>query len=261
MSLSDTLSSLGVNVSAPAVTNFSSNPNFQLWAPSVAQAANSNGVDPTVALAMVGQESSWNPNAMSSSGAYGLTQSLPSTASQPGYGVSSWSPFETNSNINGGVSYLGAMIDNNGGSVAAGLTDYNGNSDPNYANSVLALAGQSGTTADGSTATFTPGNGNLPDGSLDLGTISASGSSTSTPSATSSLPSTVTSGISGGSATGGSVPGAGTGTFPQIIAWIQSHVIVLIIIIIALVLIVGGTLSLLRPVAEKVAKAIPPVAE
>lgn len=217
--ISDALAKLGVNVDAPAVTNFESDPNFQIWAPSVAKAANDNGVDPTVALSLVGQESSWNPQALSPTGAYGLTQSLPSTAQNPGFGVQPWSIFLPQNNINGGISYLKGLLNNNGGNYSAALTAYNGNSTPGYASDIL------------SNAQAEPSADQIVNGGFD----------------TSSAPP--------GGIMGTNVTGTG-GVFDKFGAWVKDKAIVLTVVMIAVVLIVAGTTSILQPTAAKALKYV-----
>lgn len=219
--LTDALAKLGVNTDAPAVTNYESDPNFQIWAPSVAQAANDNGVDPTIALALVGQESSWNPQALSSSGAYGLTQTLPSTAANPGYGLSSWSPYLPQTNINGGISYLKGLLNNNGGNYTSALTAYNGNSNPNYASNILTSASNPEPSADQQV-----------NGGFDS-----------------------TTGVPPGGIMGTNVTGTG-GFFDTFSNWVQGKAIVLTVVLIAIVLIVAGTTSILQPAAAKALKYV-----
>jgi len=82
---------------------------------------------------LVAQESGGNPNAVSPKGAGGLTQIMPDTARDPGFGVQplrGWdgrnpatAPVEEQ--LRFGQDYLAAMIDNRGGNVAEGLAAYN----------------------------------------------------------------------------------------------------------------------------------------
>lgn len=67
-------------------------------------AATSAGVPTDLFSAVVANESSWNPYAVSSAGAIGLAQLMPGTAKD--LGVNPWNPDE---NLSGGASYLGAL--------------------------------------------------------------------------------------------------------------------------------------------------------
>ena len=74
------------SVAAPQPTTQASYTVAQLQADAV-NAANQYGVPAQLFLDQITAESSWNPNAVSSTGAVGLAQILPSTAAAPGYGV------------------------------------------------------------------------------------------------------------------------------------------------------------------------------
>lgn len=83
----------------------------------ISSAATSAGVPVGLYTGLVQQESSFNPNAVSSSGAYGYAQLMPGTAQ--GLGVNAYDPQQ---NLNGGASYLRQMYDkfgNWGDAVAA----------------------------------------------------------------------------------------------------------------------------------------------
>lgn len=86
----------------------------------IVQMANSMGVDPSLALAVAQQESNFNPNAVSSSGAIGVFQLMPATAS--GLGVD---PNNVSQNITGGITYLSQMLNQFGGNVPLALAAYN----------------------------------------------------------------------------------------------------------------------------------------
>jgi hypothetical protein len=84
--------------------------------------------------AVIAAESGGDPNAVSEAGAIGLMQILPSTAADPGYGVSALSGSkqeiigqlldpETNKRL--GTSYLNAMLNRYGGNTELALAAYN----------------------------------------------------------------------------------------------------------------------------------------
>jgi hypothetical protein len=79
-------------------------------------------------LALTHQESRFNPNAVSPTGARGLTQVLPSTARSPGFGIAP-NPGALNDpeqNMAFGKAYLSAMQKRYKGDNAAALVAYNG---------------------------------------------------------------------------------------------------------------------------------------
>ncbi len=82
--------------------------------------ANKNGLDKQLVNAVVKAESNYDNKAISSVGAQGLMQLMPSTAR--GLGVSD--PFDPEQNIAGGTKYLKSMIDKYN-SIELGLAAYN----------------------------------------------------------------------------------------------------------------------------------------
>jgi len=87
----------------------------------IVQQAQAQGIDPNLALALVQQESGFNPNAKSGVGAMGLFQLMPATAK--GLGVD---PSNVDDNIKGGVTYLSQLLKKYKGDVQAALANYNG---------------------------------------------------------------------------------------------------------------------------------------
>lgn len=84
----------------------------------VRQVASEAGLDPNIAEAVLHRESAGNPDAVSSKGATGLMQLMPSTARE--LGVDPRDPIQ---NIKGGVTYLKQQIDKFG--VPGGIAAYN----------------------------------------------------------------------------------------------------------------------------------------
>lgn len=89
--------------------------------PMIESAARRNGIDPQLFESLVAQESGFNPQARSKSGAMGLTQLMPSTAK--GLGVTN--PFDAAQSLEGGAKYLSQMIQKFGGNVELALAAYN----------------------------------------------------------------------------------------------------------------------------------------
>ena len=74
---------------------------------------------------LIKTESGGNPNAVSNKGAVGLTQIMPETGRNPGYGVQPLQNDSPEENMRFGRDYLNAMIKANGGDVNKGLSAYN----------------------------------------------------------------------------------------------------------------------------------------
>jgi soluble lytic murein transglycosylase-like protein len=91
----------------------------EAWVPAIEAAAGAVGLDPRLLASLVWAESEFNPNAISRSGAIGLSQLMPKTAE--GLGVDPYNPLE---NLNGGARYLQWAIDEFG-SYELGLAAYN----------------------------------------------------------------------------------------------------------------------------------------
>lgn len=91
----------------------------QSWAPAIERAAGEAGIDPRLVAAMVWQESGFQPDAVSKSGAIGLAQLMPPTAE--GLGVDPHNPIE---NLEGGARYLAWTV-KEFGSLELGLAAYN----------------------------------------------------------------------------------------------------------------------------------------
>jgi hypothetical protein len=89
------------------------------WASAIRLAATDAGIDPRLLAAVVWQESGFDPDAVSRSGALGLAQLMPATAD--GLGVDPANPIE---NLEGGARYLAWTI-REFGTIELGLAAYN----------------------------------------------------------------------------------------------------------------------------------------
>lgn len=78
-------------------------------------------IDPKLVKAIIRVESGFNTRAVSSKGAEGLMQLIPATAER--FGVAD--PFNSEQNIQGGVTYLHYLLDRFNGSVPLSLAAYN----------------------------------------------------------------------------------------------------------------------------------------
>lgn len=89
------------------------------------EAAVEQNVDPKVAFGLVRTESSFRGNVVSSAGAVGYTQLLPSTARWIEPGTSRSELFDSKTNLQVGFKYLRRLIDKYDGDVSLALTAYN----------------------------------------------------------------------------------------------------------------------------------------
>jgi cell wall-associated NlpC family hydrolase len=85
------------------------------------QAALGAGVDPGLFVALIQQESGWNPDAQSPAGAVGLGQLMPATASSLGVN----SPLDPVQNLRGSAQYLKQQLNAFGGDARLALAAYN----------------------------------------------------------------------------------------------------------------------------------------
>ena len=93
----------------------------QLIKDTVQKAAAKYNLAPELITAVIRAESNFEVNAVSSAGARGLMQLMPTTAKELGVK----NPFDIEENIDGGTKYLRKMLDRFGGSVRKALAAYN----------------------------------------------------------------------------------------------------------------------------------------
>ncbi|MGO5065212.1 MULTISPECIES: lytic transglycosylase domain-containing protein [unclassified Clostridium] len=87
----------------------------------VEKASRKYGIDKELLMAVIKQESDFNPNCVSSAGAQGLMQLMPGTAREVGV----TNPFDIEQNIDGGAKYLKKMLDMHGNVKEIALAAYN----------------------------------------------------------------------------------------------------------------------------------------
>ncbi|MBZ5501797.1 MAG: lytic transglycosylase domain-containing protein [Acidobacteriia bacterium] len=87
----------------------------------VREAAERHSLDPALVKAVIRTESGWNPRAVSRKGAIGLMQLIPGTAQRYGVG----NPYDPAQNVEGGTTYLRALLDRYNGDLTRSLAAYN----------------------------------------------------------------------------------------------------------------------------------------
>ena len=107
-----------VSANDVAEMNTTGNPKYDEL---ITQSATRNGIDPNLMVAVMRQESGFNPRARSYKGATGLMQLMPATAAR--FGVTNI--YDVAQNIEGGAKYLRFLLDTFNGDVELTLAGYN----------------------------------------------------------------------------------------------------------------------------------------
>jgi soluble lytic murein transglycosylase-like protein len=114
-----------VGSSASSISTLTSDINWDnnstQFADLIKEAAARYGVDAGLVQAVVRAESNFNPDAVSSAGALGLMQLMPSTASSLGV----TDPLDPEQNLDGGVKFLSQLLNRYNGNTSLALAAYN----------------------------------------------------------------------------------------------------------------------------------------
>jgi soluble lytic murein transglycosylase-like protein len=112
--------------SAPAAATFARQFKIPVsLADQIHRAAEAEGIEPRIAFGLVQTESSFRRSVISSAGAVGYTQLLPSTARWIAPGTTRSQLFNTQTNLRVGFKYLNYLVDKYNGNMRLALTAYN----------------------------------------------------------------------------------------------------------------------------------------
>ncbi|HEX7556424.1 MAG TPA: lytic transglycosylase domain-containing protein [Leptolinea sp.] len=108
----------GTTASTGSSTSATSNSSFESI---IQQASSKYGVDADLVKAVIQNESAYDPSAVSSAGAMGLMQLMPTTAESLGVD----NPMDPAQNVDGGVKLLRELLNQFGGNISNTLAAYN----------------------------------------------------------------------------------------------------------------------------------------
>ncbi len=111
----------GNNAFSKVFDSLSAKLNAHKYQPLINEAAKEHNVDPKLIHAVIAQESGFNSQAVSNSGAAGLMQLMPGTARELGVK----DPLNPAENIKAGTKYLSSLLNRYQGNVVLALSAYN----------------------------------------------------------------------------------------------------------------------------------------
>lgn len=110
-----------LSAATPASSTVTTPAGYGPYASTITQAAARYGIDPALLYGVISQESGFNPNAVSSAGAEGIAQIMPSNLA--GLGVTN--PFDPVQSINAGAKMLSDNLKTFGGNTVEAVAAYN----------------------------------------------------------------------------------------------------------------------------------------
>ncbi len=119
--LSTPTATAGAGTPAKIYSSAQKNTLAQTLLPMIDKLAPQYGLSPNLVSAVIQQESGFQPNATSSTGAMGLMQLMPATANMLGV----TNPYDPIANVQGGMKYLGGLLSHYQGDLTLALAAYN----------------------------------------------------------------------------------------------------------------------------------------